>query len=80
MNSNFASTGDSVVQEQEQEVEAKVAATPNVQKETRACLACGILQTQEQFFQRGCPNCEEFLRLKQNKAKIVESTSSNYSG
>lgn len=49
-------------------------------KKLRACMVCGVLQTLEGFAVDGCPNCEEFLALRGSNDRILDSTSSSYSG
>ena len=39
-----------------------------------------VSKTFEQFEFDGCENCEEFLRMKNNKDNIYDCTSSNYDG
>lgn len=38
------------------------------------------LQTFEQFEYDGCDNCEEFLRMKNNRDNVYDCTSSNFDG
>ncbi|XP_014240576.1 transcription elongation factor SPT4 isoform X2 [Cimex lectularius] len=46
----------------------------------RACLVCSLIKNFEQFEFDGCDNCEEFLKLKNNRENIIECTSSNFNG
>jgi transcription elongation factor SPT4 len=39
-----------------------------------------MLQTFEQFEFDGCDNCDEFLRMKNNKDNIYDCTSNNFDG
>lgn len=39
-----------------------------------------ILQTFDQFEFDGCDNCDEFLRMKNNKDNVFDCTSSNFDG
>ena len=38
------------------------------------------MQTFEQFEFDGCDNCDEFLRMKNNKDNIYDCTSNNFDG
>lgn len=38
------------------------------------------LQTFDQFEYEGCDNCDEFLRMKNNKDNVYDCTSSNFDG
>ncbi|XP_014210354.1 transcription elongation factor SPT4 [Copidosoma floridanum] len=46
----------------------------------RACLVCSIIKTFDQFELDGCENCDEFLRMKNNKDNVFDCTSSNFDG
>lgn len=39
-----------------------------------------LLQTFDQFEYEGCDNCDEFLRMKNNKDNVYDCTSSNFDG
>lgn len=39
-----------------------------------------LLQTFDQFEFDGCDNCDEFLRMKNNKDNVFDCTSSNFDG
>lgn len=39
-----------------------------------------IFQSLEQFECEGCDNCEEFLRMKSDKDKVFDCTSTNFDG
>jgi len=41
----------------QQVVELANASIPNNVRTIRACKRCGILKTQEQFYEEGCENC-----------------------
>ncbi len=43
------------------------------------CIKCG-LQTFDQFLFGGCDNCERYLRMKGNRERVTEVTSSNFDG
>lgn len=38
------------------------------------------LQTFDQFEYDGCDNCDEFLRMKNNKDNVYDCTSNNFDG
>jgi len=44
------------------------------------CICNLALQTFEQFEFDGCDNCDEFLRMKNNKDNVFDCTSSNFDG
>ncbi|XP_012262126.1 transcription elongation factor SPT4 [Athalia rosae] len=46
----------------------------------RACLVCSLIKTFDQFEFDGCDNCDEFLRMKNNKDNVFDCTSSNFDG
>ncbi|XP_055374563.1 transcription elongation factor SPT4 [Condylostylus longicornis] len=46
----------------------------------RACLVCSLVKTFDQFEYDGCENCEEFLRMKNNKDNVYDHTSNNFDG
>ncbi|CAB0035649.1 unnamed protein product [Trichogramma brassicae] len=46
----------------------------------RACLVCSLVKTFDQFEIDGCENCDEFLRMKNNKDNVFDCTSSNFDG
>ncbi|KAH9628821.1 hypothetical protein HF086_004981 [Spodoptera exigua] len=46
----------------------------------RACLVCSLIKTFDQFEYDGCDNCDEFLRLKNNKDNVYDCTSNNFDG
>ena len=49
-------------------------------RRSRACMVCGVVQTFEAFRDEGCPNCETFLGLAGSSERIMDSTSSTFSG
>lgn len=53
---------------------------PKDQRNLRACLLCSLVKTLEQFEYDGCDNCEEYLRLKNNRERVYDCTSSNFDG
>ncbi|KAF5289431.1 hypothetical protein FQA39_LY15120, partial [Lamprigera yunnana] len=46
----------------------------------RACLVCSLIKTFEQFENEGCDNCDEFLRMKNNRDNIYDCSSTNFDG
>ncbi|EGD83630.1 transcription elongation factor SPT4 [Salpingoeca rosetta] len=53
---------------------------PAQTKKLRACIACGLVKTSQQFVENGCENCEEFLGLKGNPEGVETCTSGNFHG
>lgn len=53
---------------------------PNQQRNTRACMVCSIVRTQQQFLTEGCPNCEDILELAGNPEQINDCTSQVFDG
>jgi transcription elongation factor SPT4 len=43
-------------------------------------MLCSIILPQPEFLKNGCPNCDEFLELKDSMDQINECTSSNFNG
>lgn len=43
-------------------------------------MLCSVVRTQAQFNREGCPNCEEFLELRNNLDGIQDCTSSVFEG
>jgi len=39
-----------------------------------------VLQTFDQFEMDGCDNCDDFLRMKNNKDNVYDCTSTNFDG
>ncbi|CAL4073754.1 unnamed protein product [Meganyctiphanes norvegica] len=46
----------------------------------RACLVCSLVKTMDMFEMDGCDNCDEFLRMKNNRDNVVDCTSTNHDG
>ncbi|XP_050310539.1 transcription elongation factor SPT4-like [Anthonomus grandis grandis] len=46
----------------------------------RACLLCSMIKSIDQFEQDGCDNCEEFLKMKNNRDVVYDCTSQNFDG
>nr|SVE70854.1 EOG090X0NWO [Daphnia similis]SVE71485.1 EOG090X0NWO [Daphnia similis]SVE72118.1 EOG090X0NWO [Daphnia similis]SVE72744.1 EOG090X0NWO [Daphnia similis] len=57
-----------------------VEIVPKDLRNNRACLVCSLIKTFEQFEFDGCDNCDEFLRMKNNKDNIYDCTSTNFDG
>ncbi len=49
-------------------------------KYARNCLLYLFLQTLDQFDEEGCDNCDDFLRLKNNRDRVFDCTSANFDG
>uniref|UniRef100_A0A182WLU7 Transcription elongation factor SPT4 n=1 Tax=Anopheles minimus TaxID=112268 RepID=A0A182WLU7_9DIPT len=46
----------------------------------RACLVCSLVKSFDQFETDGCDNCEDFLRMKNNREQVYDCTSNNFDG
>jgi transcription elongation factor SPT4 len=46
----------------------------------RACMVCSIVQTGTKFASNGCPNCEEFLEMRQSPDVVQDCTSAVFEG
>ncbi|KAK6430953.1 transcription elongation factor spt4 [Oleoguttula sp. CCFEE 5521] len=46
----------------------------------RACMVCSFVQSATKFLQNGCPNCEDFLEIRQNPDSLQECTSAVFEG
>jgi transcription elongation factor SPT4 len=55
------------------------ASVPNNLRAIRACKRCGILKTQEQFYEDGCENCP-FLDMADNMERVNTCTTAFYEG
>ncbi|XP_030757171.1 transcription elongation factor SPT4 [Sitophilus oryzae] len=53
---------------------------PKDQRGLRACLVCSLIKSLDQFECEGCDNCEDFLRMKNDKDKVYDCTSTNFDG
>ncbi|BES95992.1 Transcription elongation factor [Nesidiocoris tenuis] len=53
---------------------------PQDLKSLRACLYCSLIKSFDHFEFDGCENCDEFLRMKNNRDRVYECTSSNFDG
>ncbi|XP_065202250.1 transcription elongation factor SPT4 [Planococcus citri] len=53
---------------------------PKELRTARACLVCSLIKSFEQFEFDGCDNCDEFLRMKNNRENIYDCTSSKFEG
>jgi transcription elongation factor SPT4 len=70
--------------EEEEDVPAQVAelaqaSVPNHIKSIRACKVCGLLKTQEQFYDDGCDNCP-FLDMVDNMERVNACTTAFFEG
>ncbi|WPH04056.1 Hypothetical protein R9X50_00694000 [Acrodontium crateriforme] len=46
----------------------------------RACMVCAAVQSEQQFRNRGCPNCDDFLELRGSVDAIQDCTSTVFEG
>jgi transcription elongation factor SPT4 len=46
----------------------------------RACMVCSIVMPGTKFNQQGCPNCEEFLELRNSPDNVQDCTSAVFEG
>ncbi|ODM92348.1 Transcription elongation factor SPT4 [Orchesella cincta] len=53
---------------------------PKDLRNLRACLVCSLIKTFDQFEFDGCENCDEFLRMRNNRENVYACTSSNFDG
>ncbi|CAG8486517.1 8400_t:CDS:2 [Ambispora gerdemannii] len=53
---------------------------PQNMRQLRACLICCMVKNYDQFRRQGCDNCEDFLRLKGDPARIYDCTTSSFDG
>ena len=66
-------------EEAPQVTELANASVPTNMKTLRACKRCGIIKTQEQFYDDGCENCP-FLSLADNMERVNSCTTAFYEG
>ena len=55
------------------------ASVPNNLRTIRACKRCGLLKTQEQFYDDGCENCP-FLDMADNIERVNSCTTAFFEG
>lgn len=48
--------------------------------ELRACILCGLVKTYDQFMNDGCDNCERKLGLAGASDRILDCTTTNFTG
>ncbi|KAK7935200.1 transcription elongation factor SPT4 [Apiospora marii] len=53
---------------------------PGQHRYLRACMVCSIVMTTSRFRHEGCPNCEDFLHLKNDTEAIESCTSQVFEG
>ncbi|KAI9857003.1 MAG: hypothetical protein M1824_005035 [Vezdaea acicularis] len=46
----------------------------------RACMFCALVLPKEKFLLHGCPNCEDFLLLKNSPERLLTCTSQVFEG
>ena len=71
-------------EEEDDDVPAQVAelaqaSVPNNLRTVRACKRCGLLKTQEQFYDDGCENCP-FLNMEDNMERVNMTTTAFFEG
>lgn len=49
-------------------------------RSARACLVCSFVQHGSKFVKDGCPNCEEFLEMRNSQDTVLDCTSQVYEG
>ncbi|KAF7186048.1 Transcription elongation factor spt4 [Pseudocercospora fuligena] len=52
----------------------------SVPRQLRACLVCSFTQQASRFQKHGCPNCEEFLEMRNNTDAVADCTSEVFEG
>jgi transcription elongation factor SPT4 len=75
---------DERMDEEEEELPPQVAelasaSVPTNIRSIRACKRCGILKTQEQFYDEGCFNCP-FLDMADNMERVNSCTTAFFEG
>merc|ERR1712070_1362971 len=51
---------------------------PNRNTGLRACIQCRLIQTKDQFYQTGCPECK--LDMAENEGRVLVCTTTNFQG
>ncbi|CAK0900199.1 unnamed protein product [Prorocentrum cordatum] len=64
----------------EEEIQEIRQFTPSSTKNLRACIRCRIILAKDQFYQLGCPTCEETLRMKESDGRVLACTTANFTG
>ncbi len=49
-------------------------------RKLRACMVCGAARTFDQFKEEGCPNCEGLLAMQGSSDRVMDATTSSFSG
>jgi len=57
-----------------------VDSIPKDLRNLRACLVCSLIKTFDQFEFDGCENCDDFLRMRNNRENVYACTSTNFDG
>ncbi|XP_064389981.1 transcription elongation factor SPT4-like [Halichondria panicea] len=57
-----------------------LSSVPKDMRGLRACKMCSMVKTFDQFLFGGCDNCDRYLRMKGNRDRVTEVTSSNFDG
>jgi len=69
---------EEVEMEEEQQLTAELPPEKEM-RQLRACMFCSLVKTASQFEHFGCTNCP-FLKMRENKSKVLECTSSSFDG
>lgn len=43
-------------------------------------MSCSLIKSTEQFYQSGCENCDSILHLQHDQERILECTSTQFTG
>lgn len=62
-----------------QVAELAQASVPSNLRSVRSCKVCGLLKTQEQFYDDGCDNCP-FLDMQDNMERVNSCTTAFFEG
>ena len=76
----YAAARYSEDEEDDDPAEATICSIPDSLKGLRACMVCTMVKSMEQFLNEGCDNCESFLQLRDNNARVSELTSHTFEG
>ncbi|KAI8324772.1 transcription elongation factor SPT4-like protein [Martensiomyces pterosporus] len=56
------------------------AVVPQDKRQLRACLICGLVKNQHMFRDRGCENCEPYVKMRGQQDVVADCTSSTFDG
>eukprot|EP00698_Gefionella_okellyi_P011024 TRINITY_DN2892_c0_g1_i1.p1 TRINITY_DN2892_c0_g1~~TRINITY_DN2892_c0_g1_i1.p1 ORF type:complete len:125 (-),score=19.13 TRINITY_DN2892_c0_g1_i1:33-407(-) len=63
----------------DEQMDDVASVVPTELKQLRACLNCSLVKTADQFLADGCQNCD-FLEMRDERQRVFDCTSSNFSG